>query len=302
LLHSRRKRAIISLMIPLWFPLTLLSAFFLATSDALTKKALVGHNEYLVTWLRLLPALPIFLLPLAFIPIPRLGPEFFLCTLGALPLEALALVLYTKALKLSPLNLTLPLLSFTALLLLVVPALLLGERISSCGAVGIVLITAGSYGLNAKAESGGFLAPIRALLRERGALCMLGVAVIYSVTSTLGKRAIEASSPLFFAACYLPLLALIMTPLALYKGRGELRDMARNSTVRASALPALCYAAQILAHVYAINLTNVAYMIAVKRTSLLFGVLYGRYLFGERGGLIATVIMLSGVMLILLGG
>jgi drug/metabolite transporter (DMT)-like permease len=291
-----------SLMIPLWLPLTLLSAFFLATSDALTKKALVGHNEYLVTWLRLLPALPIFLLPLPFIPIPRLGPEFFLCALSALPLEALALILYTKALKLSPLNLTLPLLSFTALLLLVVPALLLGERISSCGATGILLITAGSYGLNLKAGSGGFLAPIRALLKERGSLCMLGVAVIYSVTSTLGKRAIETSSPLFFAACYLPLLVLLITPLALYKGRGELRNMVRNGTVRASVLPALCYAAQVVAHVYAINLTNVAYMIAVKRTSLLFGVLYGRYLFGERGGVLAAVVMLSGVMLILLGG
>lgn len=50
------------------------------------------------------------------------------------------------------------------------------------------------------------------------------------------------------------------------------------------------------------NLTNVAYMIAVKRTSLLFGVLYGRYLFHERGGLLASTVMLAGVLLILLGG
>ena len=290
------------LMIPLWLPLTLLSAFFLATSDALTKRALAGHNEYLVTWLRLLPALPIFLLPLPFIAIPRLTPEFFLCALGALPLEALALFLYTKALKLSPLNLTLPLLSFTALLLLVVPYLILGERISSSGAAGILLIAAGSYLLNSKPGPGGILAPFRALMGERGSLCMLGVAIIYSVTSTLGKRAIAASSPLFFAAFYLPLLVIIITPVALYKGRGELKAMATNGTVRASALPACCYAVQVVAHVYAIDLTNVAYMIAVKRTSLLFGVLYGRYLFQERGGLFATLVMLSGVMLILAGG
>ena len=289
-------------MIPLWLPLTLTSAFFLATSDALTKKALAGHNEYLVTWLRLLPALPLFLMTLPFIAIPRLGAEFFTCSLGALPLEALALFLYTKALKLSPLNLTLPLLSFTALLLLVVPYLILGERISPCGAAGVMLIGSGGYLLNSRPGPGGVLAPFRALLRERGSLCMLGVAVIYSVTSTLGKRAIAASSPLFFAACYLPALVLIITPVALYRGRGELGAMARNGTVRASALPALCYAVQVVAHVYAVNLTNVAYMIAVKRTSLLFGVLYGRYLFQERGGLLATLIMLSGVILILTGG
>jgi drug/metabolite transporter (DMT)-like permease len=292
----------LSLMIPIWLPLTLLSAFFLATSDALTKKALSGHNEYLVTWLRLLPALPLFLLPLPFITIPRLSPEFFLCALGALPLEALALVLYTKALKLSPLNLTLPLLSVTALLLLVVPFLILGERISPCGAAGILMIAGGSYLLNVRPGTHGILAPFRALLTERGSLCMLGVAVIYSVTSTLGKRAIAASSPLFFAAFYIPLLVLLMTPVALYKGRGELRLMAQNGTVRASVLPALCYFLQAATHVFAINLTNVAYMIAVKRISLLFGVLYGRYLFKERGGMLATGIMLAGVMLILLGG
>lgn len=289
-------------MIPLWLPLTLASAFFLATSDALTKKALPGHNEYLVTWLRLLPALPLFLVPLPFIPIPRLSPEFFLCAFGALPLEALAIVLYTKALKLSPLNLTLPLLSVTALLLLVVPFLVLGERISPCGAAGVLLIASGGYLLNARPGASGIAAPLRALLRERGSLCMLAVAVIYSVTSVLGKRAIELSSPLFFAALYLPLLVVIITPLALYKGRGELRALAGDGTLRASALPALCYALQAVTHVYAINLINVAYMIAVKRLSLLFGVLWGRYLFKERGGVPATVMMLAGVMLILLGG
>jgi drug/metabolite transporter (DMT)-like permease len=289
-------------MIPLWLPLTVLSAFSLATSDALTKKALTGHNEYLITWLRLLPALPLFLIPLPFLTIPPLHAEFYLCVLGALPLEALALFLYTKALKLSPLNLTLPLLSLTPLLLLVVPFLLLGERISRCGAAGILLIAAGSYLLNAKRGQGGMLAPFRALLGEKGSLCMLGVAAIYSITSTLGKRAIAASSPLFFAACYIPLLVLLISPVALYKGKGELGLMARNGTIRASALPALCYAVQIVAHVYAINLTNVAYMIAVKRLSLLFGVLYGRCLFQETGGLLATLIMLAGVFLIVLGG
>ena len=289
-------------MIPLWFPLTVLSAFFLATSDALTKKALAGHNEYLVTWLRLLPALPLFLMPLPFLAVPPLGRDFYLCVFSALPLEALAVILYTKALKLSPLTLTLPLLSLTPLLLLVVPFLILGERISLCGSAGVLLIAAGGYLLYAGRGQGGVLAPLMALGSQRGALCMLCVAAIYSITSTLGKRAIAASSPLFFAAVYLPLLVLVISPVALYKGRGELRLMARNGTLKASALPALCYAIQVVTHVYAINLTNVSYMIAVKRLSLLFGVMYGRYLFREEGGVLASVIMLAGVFLIVIGG
>jgi len=289
-------------MIPLWLTLTVISAFSLATSDVLTKKALAGHNEYLVSWLRLLPSLPVFLIPLVFLPAPPLHPDFFLCVFGALPLEALAVILYTKALKLSPLNLTLPLLSLTPLLLLVVPFLILGERISPLGAAGIVLIAAGGYLLNARPGQRVGLLPVRALLCEKGSLCMLCVAAIYSITATLGKRAIAASSPLFFAACYIPLLVLLISPVALYKGRGELRLMAQNGTIRASALPALFYVIQVITHVYAINLTNVAYMIAVKRLSLLFGVLYGRYLFQEKGGVIATLIMLAGGSLIVIGG
>ncbi|MBU5638022.1 EamA family transporter [Geomonas sp. Red69] len=287
---------------PLWFPLTLLSAFFLATSDATTKRALTGRNEYLVTWLRIVPTLPLFLIPLLFIPVPKLGDDFYFCIFTGLPLEAVAIILYTKALKLSPLSLTLPLLSLTPLLLLVVPYLLLGERISAMGGAGILLIALGGYLLNTGRGETGILAPLRALAGDKGAMCMLGVAAIYSVTSTLGKRAIAASSPLFFAAVYLPLLVLVLTPVALYKSRGELGPALRNGTVEAALLPAVCYALQALTHVYAVNMTNVAYMIAVKRLSLLFGVLYGHYLFKEKGGIVSTLIMLAGVFLIVAGG
>ncbi|QWV95599.1 EamA family transporter [Geomonas oryzisoli] len=287
---------------PLWFPLTVLSAFFLATSDATTKRALTGRNEYLVTWLRIVPTLPLFLIPLPFIPVPKLGDDFYFCIMTGLPLEAVAIILYTKALKLSPLSLTLPLLSLTPLLLLVVPYLLLGERISPTGGAGIMLIALGGYLLNTGRGETGILAPLKALAREKGALCMLAVAAIYSVTSTLGKRAIAASSPLFFAAVYLPLLVLVLTPVALYKSRGELGPALRNGTVNAALLPAVCYTLQALTHVYAVNMTNVAYMIAVKRLSLLFGVLYGHYLFKEQGGIVSTLIMLAGVFLIVTGG
>ncbi|MBJ6724848.1 EamA family transporter [Geomesophilobacter sediminis] len=292
-------------MLWFWVPLTLFSAFMLATSDALLKKALSGRNEYLVTWARTLPALPFLLALLLFVDVPPLAPEFLPSTLWALPLETVALFLYTKALKLSPLSLTLPLLSLTPVFLLVVPSLILGETISPTGAAGVLLVAAGSYLLHLPQARQGWLTPIRALLSDRGSLCMLAVAVIYSVTSVLGKRAIAASSPLFFAAVYLPLLAVIVTPVALWKGRREIREMGRNGTVRATVLPSLCYLVQALSHVYAINVANVAYMIAVKRTSLLFGVLYGRLLFheeGTTGRMLATILMLIGVLLIVWEG
>jgi drug/metabolite transporter (DMT)-like permease len=55
-----------------WVFLALISAFTLATSDALTKKALTHSNEYLVAWFRLLFSIPLLLLLWVFIPVPKL--------------------------------------------------------------------------------------------------------------------------------------------------------------------------------------------------------------------------------------
>jgi drug/metabolite transporter (DMT)-like permease len=290
-------------MIAPWIPLSLLCAFSLATSDALAKRALTHHNEYLILWLRLLLASPFLLAMLPFIPIPTPAPGFYRATLMALPLEALASVLYIRALKLSPLSLTLPLLALTPLFLLVVPFLLLGERISRAGTAGVLLIVAGTYCLNLGTAKKGFLEPLRATIRDKGARCMLGVALIFSLSSTLGKQAVAASSPLFFAATYIPLLALLLTPLALRNMKGGIRGVFTSGAVKEALLPALFYGLMVLTHMSAIAMTRVAYMISLKRLSLLMGVIYGHFLFHEQGiagRLTGTLLMLCGVALITL--
>ena len=58
-----------------------------------------------------------------------------------------------------------------------------------------------------------------------------------------------------------------------------------------------------LSHFVAISLTDVAYMISVKRFSLLFSVAYGWILFGERNvaeRLIGSILMIAGVVSITL--
>jgi len=291
-------------MIGLWFPLTLFCAFSLATSDALTKKALADHNEYLIAWLRLLLALPFLLAPLLFIQIPSLGKDFFPAILIALPLETAATLFYIRALKVSPLSLTLPFLALTPVFLLIIPFLLLGEKISLAGGIGILLIAVGSYSLNLGETRKGILAPFRAIRRERGALYMIVVAFLYSITSTLSKKAIAASSPLFFAACYYPAVVIMLTPFTIYYGRQELKGLVKNNALKSALFPALFYALMLIAHMLAISMAQVAYMISVKRLSLLIGVFYGHLLFKEKGireRPLGTVLMLLGVVLITLG-
>ena len=290
----------------LWLPITLFCAFSLATSDALTKKALAArHNEYLIAWFRLLLMLPPLIILLLSVPLPPIGQEFTHTVLSALPLELLALILYCKALKLSPLGVTVPFLALTPVFLLVIPYLLIGERISMTGGTGIILIAVGSYMLNLHSRSDGFLAPFRAILRERGSLCMIGVAVLFSFTATLCKKAISCSSPLFFAGLYPILLFFCLTPVALWKGRHELPLLRGTGILSATLLPALFSLGETISGLIALSLTKVAYMIAVKRLSLLMGILYGCFLFREEGlreRLAGGGLMVAGVALIVIRG
>ena len=114
----------------------------------------------------------------------------------ALPLEIIAMVFYIKALRISPLSLTLPFLSLTPVFLILVSYLIL-EKVSFRGGIGIIFLTAGSYTLNLHEMRRGIFEPFRAITKEKGSVLMIGVALIYSITSSLGKMAIEHSSPYF---------------------------------------------------------------------------------------------------------
>lgn len=287
----------------LWVLIALVSAFSLATSDALTKRALSIHNEYLIAWLRLLLSLPVLLASLLFVEIPSVDGDFYKAFLSALPLEILAMILYVKALKVSPLSLTLPFLSLTPAFLIVIPYLVLGEKVSLLGGIGVLFIAGGGYTLNIGEFKKGIFEPFAAIRREKGSLFMIAVALIYAFTSSLGKMAIEHSSPIFFGVTYFTALAVFLTPFALYKGRDELLAAFHKGAFRASVFPGIFYSAMIISHMVALSMTEVAYMISVKRLSLLIGVFYG-YLFfresGIKGRSLGTALMITGFVLITL--
>lgn len=288
-------------MLSTWILLSLLSAFTLATSDALTKRALKTCNEYLVAWFRLLFSLPLLLFFLIMFPRPNLDSEFFKAFIIALPLEILSVILYIKALRLSPLSLTLPFLSLTPVFVIVVSYAILGEKVSLQGMIGIFFLAAGSYVLHIHELNKGILDPIKAIVKEKGSVLMIFVALIYSITSSLGKMAIQHSSPLFFGATYVTLLTLFFTPVALWKGRHDIRDFVKDKLYSGLALPGIFYSIMVASHMLAINLTNVAYMISVKRTSVIIGVLYGYFLFREKHikeRLAGAIIMFVGFVVI----
>ena len=132
---------------------------------------------------------------------------------------------------------------------------------------------------------------------------MIIVAFIYSFTAPLGKMAIEHSSPIFFGVTYFASLTLCLTPVALHKNKATLMTAYKDGVLRATVLPGVFTSLVIVAHTIAMSLTKVAYMISVKRLSLLIGVVYGYLLFKEQGireHTLGTILMLIGFVLIVL--
>ncbi|MFQ5861718.1 MAG: EamA family transporter [Candidatus Brocadiales bacterium] len=282
-----------------WFYYSELAAFFDASTAALSKKAVEGSDVYTVAWARYGYAFPFLLCVLMFIEFPPLDYTFFLVNAALIPLEVLALILYIRAIKYSPLSLTLPFLALTPVFLIGTSFLMLGERPDRSGVAGIFLVAFGAYLLNVHTSKEGIIGPLRAILKEEGSMLMIAVAFIYSITSNLGKIAILHSSPIFFAVFYPTLLALALFPLLMLKPGGGLKKVFSSPVLFASigVLNVLMF----ITHNLAIRLIEVPYMISVKRTSLIFGVLYGWILFreinvGER--LLGSIVMLIGVGLI----
>lgn len=278
-----------------WFPLALLSAFSWATADYLTKRWLSPYGAWEAAFFRHLYCVPFLWLLFPLSPTFHPAPGFWGTVGVLLPVEVVATVLYMAAIRSSPLSLTLPFLSFTPLFLVLTGLWVLGERPGPWGLVGIGLVVGGGYLLNL---GGGPLGPLRAMRRERGSWMMLIVAGLYAWTSAMGKRALLLSHPFFFGPLYVTLLTLCLGFGVGWKG---LRRPPLGQGLAIGGMMALMFTS----HWIAITLVDASYMIAVKRTSPLFGVLYGGLALGEGEfgkRLLATALMVVGVVLIALLG
>jgi uncharacterized membrane protein len=166
-----------------------------------------------------------------------------------------------------------------------------------------MLIVVGGYALNVATVKSGILAPLKAVAKERGAVYMIFVALIYSLTSSLGKLAVTHSSPSFFAATYYAALILCLLPLVSLSTGNQRLSTALRQNIGPAALPAAFQAIMAITHYAAISLANVAYVVSIKRSSLLIGSLYGFLFFRERqvsNRLAGAVLMFAGFVLIVL--
>ncbi len=285
-----------------WFLLALFCAVFTACCDALSKRAMQQMDE----WMAGTAVLAVSSLVLA--------PVFFSCDLQpfssevgilfavTLPLEILAYYLFLSAIRMAPLSLTVPLLAFTPALTILSSYAVLDERIGLWGGLGISLVTVGAYIVNGNLMDQHVLAPVRAILSNSGSRRMLAAAFIWALTSALGKKGF-----LLYGA--IPYGYLILVGNLVFFGLMSTYKACRGSSCARPDAPlwglfiiaGLFMAGAEITHFLSMSLAPAAYMISVKRLSLVLGVILGWLFFGERNityRLVGASVMVMGVFLI----
>jgi drug/metabolite transporter (DMT)-like permease len=149
----------------------------------------------------------------------------------------------------------------------------------------------------------GILAPLKALAKEPGARLMLMVAAIYSLTASLYKSAILHSGALFFGTLY-PLAVTGLLVSAYPWNRVRLGPSLKAHGGWWVVL-GLCSVLSFLCLAGGMERAPAAYLVAVKRLSLLLSVLLGGLWLKERPFLprvLGAGLMCAGVGLIALRG
>ncbi len=282
----------------------LLSSFFVSLGDVFGKKVLQEIDEYTTAFSLRIFAFSILFFFMLFSNV-QVTFDFSFTFLGALfvggTLNVLAAIFYMRAIKDSDLSVSIPMLSFTPLFLLFLSPLILGEWPTWFGVMGVSFIVTGAYFLNIRQSRKGWLEPFRVLLREQGSRLMLLVAFIWSLTSTLDKVGVVATSPLVWALSINLYIILFMLPFVMVRLRKNapllLKKWKYLSAVGTSD------GVGILFQMMAVQVTQVPYVIALKRMSILWSSLLGFSVFKEKDVLeksAGIVCMLVGVLCIVL--
>ncbi|NQE34337.1 EamA family transporter [Microcoleus asticus] len=282
-----------------WLIFGILTAFFEAVKDVFGKQNLKKSDEYVVAWSLSFFSV-IFLIPwVLYTGIPPLNSQFWLALLIGGSINAVTALLYIKALKLSDLSLTVPLLALTPLFMLVTSPLIVGEYPKFLDYIGILLIVAGSYLLNIKEKSKGYLAPFKALLDEPGPKLMLIVAFLWSIASNFDKIGVTNSYPIFWIFCLFGTMSVLLLPVLLHKTPNPGQKILKQLPMLAAM--GFINATGVIFQMQALTLTFVVRVIALKRTSVLMGVLFGHFIFKEKDiqeRLLGAAIMILGVLFI----
>ena len=272
------------------------TALFESFKDLFTKFSLRVVDEYAVAVsTHFVQALILF--PIAYYTGLYFPTQSFLIALFfAVIIQFTVILLYLKALKISEISKSIPFITLTPLFMLISSPIILGEFPNVFGLTGIVLIVAGTWLLNYSKTNKSFAAPFKSLITNKGSRYMLFVAFLWSITANIDKIGVQESSPVFWIFAKDVILMLLLSVVMFWKSKNPFTHI--GAEIKTLSLIGFLRAGSALSQMIAIQFILVSYVIAIKRSSALFVILWGYFFLNEKENIKTK---LSGIMIILSG-
>ena len=154
----------------------------------------------------------------------------------------------------------------------------------------------------------GYFAPIKSLSRDSGARLVFLASLIWSLSSMLDKIGVLNTNAViwtatvnFFMSLFLFFIGLL-TKNIVFRPKELAKSILTKNALLLFTL-SLFFALMLVLQMHAFSSTNVAYVLSLKRASILLSVLAGFFFFKEKKikeRLLATIVMIFGGILIIL--
>ena len=288
-----------------WLALSVLTGVLFGIQAALIK--LFSHKVsqfVLLTSLFIITGLVLFPLSIHDVTYFNL-PKFLSAFLISLILNSIAYILLFQAIKISPISIVIPFVGLTPVFLILSGYVILNETITGIQLIGILLVVLGGFILQLPYKrvggQGSFLRFFN--LKEKGIPYVILVAFIWSITASVEKIAVLASSPKFYGMVIHLSLGFVFMIAGVVTGQWLNLDTRKKWILPGMLLLGLTSALLAISQLTAIKLTKVTYVISFKRAGVLVSSLSGFLFFKEKNYLkagVGTIMIIAGSLIITL--
>lgn len=288
----------------MWFLFALISALFFGLRQILAKKALLKEHatEYMTSF-----AIVVFLLSCIFLPKMTFNypAEIWGLMYVKVVVFTFSWMFAMKALRHLEISFVVPMLTLSPLVLLVIGAVFLGEIPTIMQYIGVFLLLAGAYWLQADYNKEKLLKPWKTF-KNKHTLFILVPIVGYSVCAALDKVILQKADPFTFIFFMFGVLAIhyLVIQTAKYKG---LKDVKHAFKTNANLI-IMGGAAALISHIaYYMAIQSpgamVSLIIPVKRMSILVAVVLGGKMFHDHNlkyRIMGCIILIIGAILVVI--
>lgn len=287
----------------MWVVFAFLTAFCESAKDVLGKSSSTKTNvlvtAFSVQFFGLFILIPLVLLT----GIPQLKSSYWVALLAATFTIPTANILYMRAIKLSPLSISVPMLSFNPIFTALLSFVFDRKLPDLIGWMGIIFVCSGLYLSRLEKETikRGFLYPLLSVKEDAGSMSMLGVAFIWSIGAHISKMVVVGSSPLFGAMSFGVLGSSLLALIGIATHRFHTHLI--KSHIKQLGLLGIFNGLSELAMNSALAIGFTPYVISIKRSNIVWSSLLGKILHGDRFNkfkIIGLFLMFCGIVLIII--